>query len=161
MEPLAGNVATIAGGNAGTRETLRIMWRLMRPETGFSMPVYAAARQIVGHLKQKDYAGEARALFRFVRDRIRYIREPIEGLQTPEATLQMRAGDCDDKVVLLGALLTATGADVKFVAGGYQPKQFSHVWLRARIGGRWAAMDPTEPRPMGWEPPLPFRLVVG
>jgi len=133
----------------------------MRPETGFSMAVYSAARQIVAHLPQKDYAGEARALFRFVRDRIRYIREPIEGLQTPEATLQMRAGDCDDKAILLGALLSATGAGVQFVAGGYAPHQFSHVWLRAHIAGRWVPMDPTEPHPMGWEPPLPYRLVVG
>lgn len=125
------------------------------------MAVYAAARQITNTLPQKDYVGEARALFRFVRDRIRYIREPIEGLQTPEATLQMRAGDCDDKVILLGALLVATGAHVKLVAGGYSPRQFSHVWLRALVRGHWIPMDPTEPRPMGWEPPLPHKLVVG
>jgi len=137
------------------------MWNLMRPEKNFSMAVYAAARQLTSHLPQKDYLGEARALFQFVRDRIRYIREPIEGLQTPEATLQMRSGDCDDKVILLGALLTATGAPVRFVAGGYAPDQFSHVWLRASVAGRWVPMDPTEPRPMGWEPPLPFRIVVG
>jgi len=161
MQALAGSVRSLSGGEAGTRQTLRLMWNLMQPEAGFSMPVYAAARQLTANVRQKDYMGEARALFRFVQNNIRYIREPIEGLQTPEATLQLRAGDCDDKTILLGALLIATGARVKLVAGGHARGQYSHVWLRASIRGRWVPMDPTEPHPMGWEPPLSSRLVVG
>lgn len=165
MRALAGSVARIPDGVAGTRATLRKMWALTRPEKNFSMAVYQAARQITRHLPQKDQRGEVAALFHFVRDHIRYVNEYPEALQTPEATLQLGTGDCDDKVILLAALLVSIGREVKLVAGGRAPGNFEHVWLRVllREHGRaeWVALDPTEPRPVGWEPPLPEKLVVG
>lgn len=43
-------------------------------------------------------------LHQFVRDSIDYVREPVEMLHPATVTLNMGAGDCDDHVILLGAL---------------------------------------------------------
>lgn len=159
MPPLAGTVSRLPNGVAGTIKTLRIMWQWMQPENQRTTAVHVAARNIISRVGVKDYAGEARALFRFVQRKIRYVREGAETLQIPEATLQLRAGDCDDMVILLGALLRSVGLQVALVVGGYAKDQYSHVWLRVMVNGRWVPMDPTEPHPMGWEPPLPAKAV--
>ncbi len=160
LQPLTGRIDPLPGGRRGTIATMRLMWRLIDPVSGFSLAVYSAARQLTQNVKQKDYSGEALALFDFVQNHIRYIREPIEGLQTPEATLRMKTGDCDDKVILLAALLIATGAKVMIVAGGFSRKSISHVWLRVMIHGQWIPLDPTEPYAMGWEAPLPAKMII-
>lgn len=43
-------------------------------------------------------------LHQFVRDSIDYVREPVEMLHPASVTLAEGAGDCDDHVILLGAL---------------------------------------------------------
>lgn len=159
--PLNGRLEKLPGGRATTPATLARMWGYMRDAQSV-LPVYQAARQLTQHLAQKDHVGEARALFGFVRDRIRYVRDPynLEALQTPAATLTLKTGDCDDKTILLGSLLLAIGMPVVLVAGGYARDRYQHVWLRGQVMGRWLPMDPTEPRPMGWEAPLFEKLVA-
>jgi len=103
---------------------------------------------------QKDYSCEARMLYRFVRDSIRYVQDvnEIETVQEPQKTLEFGAGDCDDKATLLAALLESIGHPTRFVAIGFEPGIFSHVYVESRIGDSWVAMETTEPVEMGWEP---------
>lgn len=129
------------------------------------MVVRHLALQLVAGLRPKDYAGEVRALHRYVRDVIRYVRDivGVETVQTPERTLENGQGDCDDKSTLLAALLQSIGHPARFEAVGFAPDRFSHVLVSAQVGGRWVPLETTiagaEP---GWYPPrVVERLVMG
>lgn len=56
--------------------------------------------------------------FFFVRDRIRYRRDPVdvELVQDAQRTIETGAGDCDDKVVALCSLLCVAGYVTRFVS---------------------------------------------
>lgn len=95
-------------------------------------------------------------MLEFVRDEIRYVRDiaDVELLHDPVTLLNQGAGDCDDKCILLAALLLSIGFEyVQFVAIAQAPEEFSHVWLRAWVDGpgdpAWVDMEPTEPIPFG------------
>lgn len=151
----------IPQGKAGVIATLKIMRDFIR--TGKkSMPVRLLALDLVSDLPQKDFPGEASSLFYFVRDRIRYVRDVdgVETLQTPDKTLQFRGGDCDDKTILLGALLQSIGHPVRLVAVGFSPGVFSHVYLETKIGAKWVPLETTEPQEFGWAPPNPRERLV-
>lgn len=92
------------------------------------------------HLADMDYAGEARELFHFARDNIRYLQDvrDVETVQTPDVTLQFRTGDCDDKSLLLAALLESIGHPARFCAVAYAaPGEFEHVFVETKIGTVW------------------------
>lgn len=141
-------------GLAGVRQTLLVMKRLV--VLGKSHPVirHWAVIQIEDR-PQKDFAGEIRNLFHFVRDGIRYVHDTTdtEVLHTAERVLDQRAGDCDDKVILLCAMLESLGHDTRLHAVGFDPGQLSHVYCDVKFHGRWEALDPTEPVAAGWFPP--------
>ena len=103
-------------------------------------------------LQQKDFSGEAGRLLAFVRDEIRYVRDiaQVETLHDAVTILRTKAGDCDDKAILLAALLGSIGFEhVRFVAAAWSPDQFSHVWTQVFLNGRWVDLEPTEPLPFG------------
>lgn len=77
----------------------------------------------------------------------------VETLQMPARTLESRYGDCDDKAMLLAALLASIGHQVRFIAVAFQPGQFVHVWLQDWVGGAWLDLEPTEPIPCGQRVP--------
>lgn len=125
------------------------MARLAR-EASKTLPVRLAALQLVEKLPQHDRPGEIRALFEFVRDRIRYVRDirGVETIQTPERTLQLKQGDCDDQSTLLAALLLSIGHPARFHAIGFRPGRFSHVFTEVYLGNRWIPLETTE----NWDP---------
>jgi transglutaminase-like putative cysteine protease len=104
-------------------------------------------------LKQKDFSGEVCRLTEFVRDDIRYVGDidDTETLHTAEQVLLQGAGDCDDKALLLAAMLLSIGrSPVRFVAGAWdKPGEFEHVWLQWHDGARWVDLETTEPLPCG------------
>lgn len=112
------------------------------------------AAQKIKHLPQKAHNLEIKTLFEYVRDNIRYMRDVngVETLQTPDVTVKLGYGDCDDKSILLAAMLEATGHPARFVAVGTKPGRFQHVYVETLSGRRWIPLDPTEPQPMGWKP---------
>jgi transglutaminase-like putative cysteine protease len=73
-------------------------------------------------------------------------------VQAPDVTLRDRQGDCDDQAVLIGALLTSIGHPVRFVAVGFRPGQFAHVYAETPIGPNWVAVETTENWPVGRAP---------
>jgi transglutaminase-like putative cysteine protease len=118
--------------------------------------VRAKATNLVQSLTPKDWFAEIHTLFNFVQNTIRYVRDirGVETLHYPEQILAQEYGDCDDKAILLAALLEAIGHPTRFVAVGFRPYQYSHVFTDTRIrNNKWLSLDPTEMRPMGWRPP--------
>lgn len=117
------------------------------------------AARIVRGLPQKDYRGEIAAVHAFVRDRVRYTMDPrgVELLQTPEYILAERAGDCDDKTILVCSLLANLGHETQLIAVGPSMRNFTHVFGQVRdrtvVNERdpraWINLECTEPWPLG------------
>lgn len=114
------------------------------------------ARQIVARVPGKNFPGEAVTVQNWVRQNIRYTRDPYfsETLQTPEVTVQQGHGDCDDQAILVAALLSAIGGAVRFRAvriPGNGPA-LGHVLTEVRLGRAWVPVETTEPWPFGQYP---------
>ncbi len=165
-EPIRITVDQVPSGFAGTQATVRRMIELIRSG---AKDFYVRQRAIdvlfAERVPPKDYLGEIEALFRFVQRHLRYTRDPhqVEVLHAARRLLALRAGDCDDHTILLGALLRSIGHPVRIVLTGpdpRRPKLFSHVYLEVDFQGTWIPLDATMPHGPGWSPNAPTRLVV-
>lgn len=146
---------SIPDGAEGVRQTLYLM-RSLANQYKTNLALRSLAASLVQPLDQKDFAGEVKALHAFVRDRIRYLKDvdDVETVQSPDKTLQLGYGDCDDKATLLATLLKSIGHPARFVAiGTGKPGDYSHVFVDTFIKGRWIPLETTEPVPAGWSPP--------
>lgn len=154
--PSTVQLGVIAEGSRGIYQTLRIMNRLVR-DGKRTMRVREKAMQLVqacGPGNARDYKCQVKALHQFVRDNIRYVMDitDTETIATPDKTLELGAGDCDDKSVLLAALLESIGHPTAFIAIGFEPGVFSHVYVESKIGTVWVPLETTEAVPVGWSP---------
>lgn len=144
----------LPGGATGTSVTLNHMVKLARD--GAKDPiVIQTARALVRDVPQYDRAGEIRALFEYVRDGIRYTNDPlgVELLTTPRATIEMGAGDCDEKATLLASLLRAIGRPSRFLAVAMHGSDlYSHVLVQTPWGKGWLSLETIKPVDMGWSP---------
>ncbi len=127
--------------------------------------IYALARAVLSRkcgdgwcVPERDHKGEATALFNEVRSRVRYTLDPVDfdAFSTPSKTLSMHAGDCDDQVSLLSAMLRSVGYQVRSCVvqtTGYDT--FNHIYCAVQLPGskEWMALDPTVDRAAGWEVP--------
>lgn len=127
--------------------------------------VRETALSIIG---RAGYVDQARLLQQWVSANIRYIHDPPdhELIQTPQYTLQQRAGDCDDQAILLAALLTSLGHPLspsdeqlvvqhptRFLALGLNGLPLSHVMVQTKVGPQWLGAETIVPKPLGWMPP--------
>lgn len=146
IAPRPTTLGSLPDGEPGTLATLRLMRDLIRRFKTDPI-IRAQALTLVDGLPSKSYRAEVARIFSFVRDDIRYTRDVrgVETLQWPTVTMQDGHGDCDDKVMLLGALLEAVGHPTRLVAIALHGGPFSHVLLETRIGNQWAPLDATEP----------------
>ena len=81
---------------------------------------------------------------------------------TARRMLELRAGDCDDMTILLGAMLLSTGHPVRIVLAGFRPQKphaYSHIYPEVFVLGRWVPIDATTRHPIGWEPPAIWKRV--
>ena len=148
-------LAAAPSGAAGVFHTVREMRRLVRLSRR-TPEVMQAAVSAIYHVPQKDQLSEVEALFFFVRDSVRYVRD-VAGLETladPRMTLRRLVGDCDDQATLLAALYESVGYPTRFVMAGYRSRNYEHVYLQVFAAGRWWSVDPTEDRAFGWAPPM-------
>lgn len=159
---LTATLGLVPDGREGTIATLRIMRQLVRAGKT-ALPVRTQAVMLTRGLAQKDYSGEARALFNFVQNSIRYVKDitDVETLHRPDEVLSLGCGDCDDKSILLASLLESIGHPTRFIAIGPDNENFVHVFVETKIGSNWISMDATENEPCGWRPSgYPARLVI-
>jgi hypothetical protein len=112
----------------------------------------------------KDRLGEVCALFDWVQRNIRYTRDIFrtELLHSARRMLDLRAGDCDDMTILLGAMLVSTGHPVRLILAGFRPSKphgYSHIYPEVNVRGRWISIDATISRPMGFAPPALWKRI--
>ena len=100
---------------AGDREKLGFM-RANANRAAVAPSIVELASNIVRPYRPDDWAAQATALHRFVRDGIRYQRDPNrrEQLADPRVALGRGYGDCDDKVAAFVALAQALGMEADF-----------------------------------------------
>lgn len=144
-------------GVEGVRATLEIMARIVRAsrvDPGIRNTALALTRHAGNFGEEENFFAEIEALHRFVRDNIRYVMDvdEVETVQTPDVTLRLEAGDCDDKSVLLASLLNAVGHPARFAAVAFAPDAFEHVLVETKLGDKWLPLETTKPVQVGWYP---------
>jgi len=149
----------LPSGDKGALVTLAEMKRLILEGTR-DPGVISLAREIVADIDPRDHRARVEALFEFVRDRVRYVRDPrdIELIVGAPAMVEEIAdqgettGDCDEKAILLASLLRAVGYPVALVAARTRPVRtflsvrwpWSHVYVRTQLpSGEIITLDPT------------------
>lgn len=152
----------LSPGPTGTKETLHWMRKLIRE--GRKHPdVRAKALELVENFQQKHYAKEIQALFDFVKNNIRYVRDTrgVELIHQPDKLLAIGQGDCDDKVILLCSLLESIGHPTRIEAIAHtDPNKFGHVFCSTKLGAKWLPLDPTEDVEPGWHPRTAVKRMV-
>jgi transglutaminase-like putative cysteine protease len=118
---------------------------------------YQAVPSPVTHPELVTFISE---LNQAVRRDIRYVRRDEEGVQSPNETLQLRAGSCRDMSLLLIAVCRQLGLAARFVSGYlYEPVATEeniaavisnraagsmHAWVEVYLpGAGWKGFDPT------------------
>jgi transglutaminase-like putative cysteine protease len=151
--PRRAALSGIPNGQAGSIATLRTMRQIVRdavrdPKQQIRETALSILRGV------NSFSEQARAIQQWVQRNIEYRRDPpdVELVQTPQVTLQLRAGDCDDQAVLVASLLQATGHPTQFIAIGLDGAPLTHVLTQTLIGTSWVAVETIEPRPLGWMP---------
>lgn len=140
---------------AATDQTVAAMMQVAEGDYGMRSPkIRALAINIVrkAGVKEKDYYGEILAIHEWVKNNIRYTRDPVnqETLSHPEElAFNTRAGDCDDMTILEIALLGSIGIRAWPIVIGVQPGVPSHVYLQAKVppgkhrkAGKVISLDP-------------------
>lgn len=111
-----------------------------------------------------DKWGEAKAIQMFVRDYVRYTRDPmgLEYLQSPLHLLKLLDigetphADCDDKSMLVLSLMKSIGFEVAVKVTGYSNSngKFKHIYGLVKIKQLWYPVETVkEGKPLGWEAP--------
>jgi hypothetical protein len=161
----AGYRAPLLSGEAGTKQTIALMRKLVDQAVSDASFVRFAKDLVRGVLPYNDI-GEASAVYESVRQNIRYTKDPVtkEALYPPAELLKIRSGDCDDIAMLMGAIMIALGYPARLTtisANAADPNEFSHVYLEAEVppgSGQWIAMDAARPgAQFGIEPPVYYR----
>ena len=155
--PDTSDTTTLKGippGSAGTAATLKEMRQLVA--SGKKEPaIRRRALSLVEHLPSKDFYNEIVALYQYVRDTIRYVHDihGVETLHTAIKVLEKGQGDCDDQSILLASLLESIGHPTRFVAIGFLPGQFIHVYTETKYGVHWVPLETTVAgASIGWKP---------
>ena len=112
--------------------------------------VRALAQDLVRDAAPNDELEEVRRLWRYVRDAVRYVKDvrSVDTLQTPRRTLDVLQGDCDDKALLLAALLESIGYATRFAVSATNPRgTYNHVYVEAFIPrvGAWTPLESSVP----------------
>jgi transglutaminase-like putative cysteine protease len=166
--PVPYRLGTIPSGDAGVRVTLDVMVQIVL-EYRMSPQVRMWAQELAGACANRERFCQVEVLHGYVRDRIKYLPDvrDVETIQTPDYTLSLGSGDCDDQATLLACALESIGFATRFCAIGRGGGGFSHVSSQVRIGRGWLNLETILPAlpapwgeyaagapvPVGWFPP--------
>lgn len=162
---LIGYRTALLSGEQGTAQTIDLMRRLVDDALADQSFVRKAV-DIVKSVPAYDDYGELRALYDWVQQNIRFTKDPLtkEKLYPPQELLKIRAGDCDDISMLLGAFALALGYPARLItiaASSDHPDEFSHVYVEAEVppnSGNWIPLDAARvDAEFGVEPPVSYR----
>lgn len=136
-------------------QTLAVMRREASRQKKLLRPL---AEQICKDLEPGDYNGEVFAIYCWVRQSIRYMRDihDVEYVKAPMRLIEnnprvgWRQGDCDDVACLLAALCMAVGNECRFVVAGFEPNNPSHVFCQVCVRGGGRSLDGTPTGGKAW-----------
>jgi transglutaminase-like putative cysteine protease len=166
-----GESAVINSSNM-TEATVQAMLDIVRQQRKDAL-VRTTAENLIMGVPQKDWYGEIKKIFNFVRNKIRYTRDihNVEFIKTPLKQLtdmQSRGvsfGDCDCHSVLLSALLESIGHKTRFViirTVSNPADTYNHVFVQVFEPEKkqWITTDATaKTKDMGYEAPSLKRKV--
>lgn len=132
-----------APGMPHVRATIAKMAALAR-EGSHSYEIRNLATRITRDVPSKSPTREIAAIYKWVRDEIRYRHDPLglEWVQSPARTVAEGAGDCDDMTTLIVALCGALGHRWQFRTVGRTPEVQAHVAAQVHDKKRWIDVDP-------------------
>jgi len=150
----------LSDDNRATTESIEVIKSLI-DQGKKDIIIRTLAEKITQYLPEKNYNKEVAAIYSFVTHRLRYTKD-IHRVETVHRARDLlrrhrKAADCDDFVILTGALLQAIGHPVRIVIIGsnYSDKNdYSHIYIQTYINKKWVSLDGSVPgAKMGWEAP--------
>lgn len=159
-EPLKTYDVKLSESSKATYESVEVIKQLI-DEGKKDMVIRTLAEKLTQYIPEKDYKREVKAIYGFVTRRLRYTKDihRVETVHRARDLLRrhLKAADCDDFVILTGALLQAIGHPVRIIIIGnnYKDKEdYSHIYIQTLIGKKWVALDGSVPgAKVGWEAP--------
>lgn len=171
--PFAGRVFRLPGWTHWSMERRIAFMRLFGEHTARDPAIALKATRILrdAGVSIRDYRAAWSALLLWVQQNIRFTGEQRERLQSPQATLTLKMGDCDDMALLLFALGASIRLDSRFVLSGAGPKgrarwiegvgacptdvNWTHVFLLVGwppfAPTQWEFAEPTLDVRLGWD----------
>lgn len=147
----------LPGGDSGIEKTVGMMEQITAGPKGIGSSLVKSAAMDAVRGTVRDVT-EIQGIFNWVKQNIEFRDENEETLQSPEATLNLGAGDCDDHAMLLAAMAGSLGYNwgFKIVAVTRDsPEHYSHVYavVQDKRTGQWIPLDTTVKKSFaGWEP---------
>lgn len=159
---MALTITRIQPGNAGIVETVHAMWRQIltyRPEVRDTAAGILRAR----HVQRASDFLKAVALYDWVQTHLAYTGDHllIEEIRGPQWLLDEIAvhgdalADCDDYVILLGALLATIGIPFRLIVTSARPdREFDHIFLVVETSIGMIPADAITGQRFGWSIPI-------
>lgn len=150
----------LTDSNRATYESVEVIKSLI-DQGKKDMVIRTLAEKITQYIEPKDYKREIKAVYNFVVRRLRYTKD-IHRVETVHRARELlrrhnKAADCDDFVILTGALLQAIGHPVRIIIIGNNHKDkedYSHIYIQTRVNKKWISLDGSVPgAKVGWEAP--------
>lgn len=150
----------LSESNRATYESVEVIRQLIE-EGKKDWVIRRVAEKIIQYIPPKDYKREIQAVYNFVTKRLRYTKD-IHRVETVHRARDLlryhrKGADCDDFVILTGALLQSIGHPIRIVIIGnnYSNKEdYSHIYLQVLLDGKWVPLDGSVPgAKVGWEAP--------
>ncbi len=111
-------------------------------------------------IPEKEWESEVEAIFMYVRRNVRYTLDPweLELFQKARRSLENKTADCDDQVILAGAMLQAVGYPLRLIVVDTGKGGYSHIYMSVGLPPmnpkKWLPFDLTATtEPLGWEVP--------
>ena len=131
-------------------QTVEVIRRFIL-ESSHNLRLRRLVAKLIKKCRDKDFPCYIEKIVSFVKSKVHYVDDPqkLEILQSPEKTLEIGIGDCDDQAILTGALLRIAGFPVRIVLGDpNRDGRFEHVYLKVMLPNKtWLTVDPTASNP--------------
>ncbi len=116
--------------------------------------IKSTARKIIKNIDPKNWKGQLKAIFRWVKSNVKYVRDihGIEELTRPDILLksvlegkEIHSSDCDDIAMLLAAMLRSIGFKVRLEAIALKSNKYNHarVAVQNPDNKRWIVLEGT------------------
>ncbi len=131
-----------------SQPTLEVVVQAMRKfahQGKSDIEVRNQVEKICAQVEPNDYASEVLAIYYWVCNHIRYMRDirDVEFVKQPSMVLATKTGDCDDIATLLAAMLMSCGNKCAFVLAAFtNPPIPSHVYTQVYTPAGVVALDP-------------------